>query len=145
MLEQILLSASVLATPLDQIQIDYDASSMVHGYEMRLSQDERDRIYQEIHFAVKKMNYYLKKADSEASKIKDVSIRDATVGAIEGAIAGLSGRTPYAVVIGGCLGALGHIAGNGYYHFSRSRDYLREAESFAYIADELQERLWRDE
>ena len=113
--------------------------------EMGLSQHERDRIWKEIHFAIKKMNYFLDRAHAEASQITDINCRNAMVGAIEGAVAGIGGGTAYSVVIFGCLGAIARISGDAYLHFAQSRDYVKESKCYAEIADTLEERLWRDE
>lgn len=110
-----------------------------------LSQNERDRIWNEIHFCIQKMNRALDDADREASKITDVDIEQATRAAISGAIAGISTRNVYGVVITSCLNTLGQIAGDSYYAFKRSKEFVRDAEYYAYKADDLQEKLWRDE
>ena len=124
---------------------DFNASASMHQSEMKLSDSERDKIFRQIQFAIQKMNTCMNKADSEASKITDLDIRSTTKAAIQGCICGLGGRSPYAVVVGGCLGALSHIGGEAYDHFCRCRDYIKDAEYYAYEADRLQEKLWRDE
>lgn len=124
--------------------IDYEASISMHQHNMVIGQKERDRIWQEIHLAVIRMRSCLSNADREASKITDVNIRRMTKSAIQGAIGGLAGRTPYTVIIGGCYGALAHIGGEAYSHFMKSRDHVQEAEVYARIADQLQKRLWLD-
>jgi hypothetical protein len=111
---------------------------------MSLSPQERDRIHQECKFAIKKMYSCMEMAEREARKITNVDIREATIGAIEGAVCGLGGRSPYTVIIGGCLGALARISGDSYRHFVQSKDFVRDAQAYARIADDLQERLWRD-
>ena len=90
------------------------------------------------------MNYYLDEADREASKIKDVDIRSTTKAVIQGCICGLASKNCYAIAVAGCLNGLADIAGNSYDHFVRAKDYVYDAERYAEIADELQERLWRD-
>lgn len=91
------------------------------------------------------MNICLDKADGEAAKIKDVDIEGATRAAIAGAITGLSTRSGYGVVISTCLNTLGAIAGDSYSHFRAAKGHVRDAQYYAERADELQERLWRDE
>lgn len=114
------------------------------GIERSMTQSERDRIWNEIHFAVKKMNSCMNRAEREVQQIYDIDVRDATFAVIEGAICGLGGGTAYSVVIGGCLGGLARIGANSHAHFRRAQDHVRDAESYAMIADDLQERLWRD-
>jgi hypothetical protein len=127
------------------IEVNIAASQIMHMYQMRLSDQERERIYNECQFAIKKMYRFMDKADREAQKIACIDVREATVSAVEGAICGLGGRTPYSVVIGGCLGALARIGGDSFRHFIACADYVEQAEMYAMIADDLQERLWRDE
>lgn len=133
----ILLTAPTLGQCLER-SFDYD------HYVAQLDDAERDRIWREIHFCIQRMNHYMKLADREANKITEFDVRSATVGVIEGTIAGLASANGYGVVIGGCLGGLARIAGDSYIHFIRSRDYVYEAEFYAYQADQLQEILWRD-
>ena len=125
--------------------ITYEASRTMYHLEMHLSDCERNKIMREIEFAINRMYGCLDCAEFEASMIADVDLREGAIGAIEGAIAGLGGRSPYTVVIGGCLGALSRLAGNSCRHYMRSRDYVEDARTYAKIADKLQERLWRDE
>lgn len=116
----------------------------IYAHEMGLSQQERDRLFREAEQCIRSMYKLMDKADSEAGKITDVSIRDATVAAIEGAICALAGRSAYACVVGACLSAIGRIAGDSYRHFQMSKEYVQEAKYYAKRADDLQERLWRD-
>jgi len=142
----VMLASSLLVTSpvsYDETVFDYETNSYYD--EMSLSDKERQRIHRECAFAINKMYACLDRANREASMITDINIRDCTQAAIEGAICGLAGRNVYSVVIGGCLGTMAHIGGNGYRHFHRSRDHVHQAEKYALIADELQERLWRDE
>jgi len=140
----VMLATALVCSP-DAFEVDNAASQMTHAYQMSLSAQERDRIWRECHFAVQKMNREMEQAEREARQITNVDIREATIGAIEGAVCGLSGYSPYTVVVGGCLGALARIGGDSYRHFARSKDHVRDAESYARIADALQERLWRDQ
>lgn len=136
-----LLAATMLATP-----IDCTPRGLLRGYhEARLSEAERDRIYQEIHLAVTRMYDCLDNADFYAGRISNIDVRNACKAAIQGAIAGLAGRNAYSVVIGACLGSLANIGGSAYEYFLISRDCVRDAEYYAWEADRLQERLWRDE
>jgi len=113
--------------------------------ECGLSQQQRDKIWNEIHFCVQRMHNNMDKAEREARQITDIDVEGATKAAIVGAVGGLSTGNPYGVVITSCLNTLGTIAGDSYWHFRESKKYVREAEYYAYRADELQERLWRDE
>jgi len=110
-----------------------------------LTNEERDRIWMEMHFCIKKMHYCLENAEREASYITNIDIEQATRAAITGAITGLTTRNIYGVAISVCLNTLGTIAGDFYIGFRNARDYVRSAEYFARRADELQERLWMDE
>lgn len=124
---------------------DFNGSAQVHEYTKEISDTDRDIIWRQMHVAVNRMNGYIQKADQEASSITEVNIRQTTKSIIKGCICCLGGRAQYSVVIGRCLGALSHVGGEAYDHFVRSRDYIKEAEFYAYEADRLNERLWRDE
>ena len=143
----LILATSLLCAPdsaLESLEMDCTSSQIVHMYEMRLSERERAKIHEKCKFAIQKMYRRLDLAEREARQIKDINIRNITVGIIEGAIGGLSGRSPYTVIVGGCLGALARVSGDAYVHFRNSKDHLQDAEEYARIADDLQERLWRD-
>ena len=127
-----------------QLAESVEHTETIYAHEMGLSQRERDQIFREAEQCIRSMYKLMDKADSEAAKITDVSIRDATVAAIEGAICALAGRSAYACVVGACLSAIGRIAGDSYRHFQKSKDYVQEAHRYAERADHLQERLWRD-
>ena len=149
------ISTALFITPLqsiDSIQaidpidsIDFHASRTMHMHKMHLSDQERQKIWQELNLCTMKMRRLLERADYEASQITDVNIREATKGAIQGAIFGIGGKTVYSIVIGGCLSALAYIGGEAFSHFCRAKDLVREAEFYAREADRLQERLWRDQ
>lgn len=132
-------TASILATGAMSLPVD------TPDIEYSLSEEERDRIWNEIHFAVCRMYGCLDQADREASEITDVNIEAATKAAIAGAIGGMSTRNVYGVFVTSCLNTLGCIAGDAYWHFRESKRCVEEAEYYAYRADQLQERLWRDE
>lgn len=138
------LTTALMCSPM-AIDVDYAASEMTHTHQMGLLPAERDKIRRECELAIQKMYGCLNQAEDRAWQIVNIDVRSATVGAIEGAIAGLSGRTPYTVIMGGLLGALARIGGDAYIHFEIARDLVKSAQRYAEIADELQERLWRDE
>lgn len=142
-------TASILATGAFDLptQIDYpECSHTQSDYpECSLTQKERDRIWDEIHFAIRRMNHCMAQADKEADLISDIDIEYATKAAISGAIAGISTRNVYGVFITSCLNTIGCIAGDAYWHFRESRRFVEQAEHYAYQADGLQERLWRDQ
>lgn len=135
---QIALSSAILSTSF------VSAEPCTAYCECALSDMERDKIWNEAHRAIQRMYNAMDKADEEASKITDVNIESATKAAIAGAVGGLSTRNPYGVVITCCLNTIGSIAGDSYWHFREAKRYVREAEYYAKLADELQERLWRD-
>jgi ribonuclease HII len=137
---QLLLGAMLMSAPIGYCECGCELE-VISG----LTQEQRNKLYNEIHFCIKKMNACLDKADAEAAKIKDVDIESATRAAIAGAITGLSTRSGYGVVISTCLNTLGAIAGDSYSHFKASKGHVRDAQYYAERADELQERLWRDE
>lgn len=139
----VMIAAALICCP-EPIDM-YDASQLMHSHEMYLSDYERDRIYRECLYWTERMYANLHEAERQALHIYDVDIREATVGAIEGAVCGMQGKTPYTVVIGGLLGAMARISGEAYRHWVDSKDYIQYAESCAKRADALQERLWRDE
>jgi len=116
----------------------------VQDYECELTKDQRDKIWNEIHFAIQRMHSNMDNAARESRHIKDLNIESATKAAIVGAIGGLSTKNAYGVAITSCLNTLGTIAGDAYWHFRESKRYVREAQYYAYRADELQEMLWRD-
>lgn len=145
MISSTAIACAICATAPAPAQVDYQSSLQMHAHKLKMSPQERDRIFREIQFAIKKMNICMDNADREASKITDIDIRQTTKAVIQGAICGLGGRSPYSVVIGGCLGALSHVGGEAYDHFVRSRDHVRDAEYYAYEADRLQEKLWMDD
>lgn len=149
------ISTALFITPLqavDSIQafdsidsVDFHASRTMHMHKMHLSDQEREKIWQELNLCTMKMRRLLEKADYHASRITDINVREFTKGAIQGAICGVSGKTMFSVVIGGCLGALAYIGGEAFDHFCDAQDLVREAEFYAREADRLQERLWRDQ
>lgn len=108
------------------------------------SQQERDRIWMELHFCIKKMRIYLERADREAAKILDIDTENAVRAAISGAIGGLATKSAYGMAISTCLSTLGSIAGDAYGHVRLCRIYVSEAKYFAFRADELQEQLWEN-
>lgn len=137
-MKRFILMVALMAAPLQ---------ACVHHAECCFSdsQSDRDRIWNEIHFCIKKMNLCLEDADREAAQISDVDIEKATRSAISGAIAGLSTRNAYGVVITACLNTLGEIAGESYSHYRKSKRHIEDAEYYAYRADELEEELlWGD-
>lgn len=140
---ELLAALSLISSDLDTSALD--AATAMHAHSLSLSQQERDQIWMEIHLAYKKMHSAMNMADAIAWEIPNVSVREATIGAIEGAIAGLAGRSACSVIIGGCLGAIAKISGEAYRNFCEARDHVREAEKWAKIAEALQEKLWRDE
>ena len=103
---------------------------------------EREMIWNEIHFATKKMNLHLGLAEKKARMIKDTSIKNLTAGAIEGAIAGLAGRSVASVVIGGCLGAISKLGGESYIYFRQSKAQVVAAHYYAKRIEDLEEQLW---
>lgn len=122
----------------------YDYPSYT-GQEYNLSQKERDRVILELKFTIKKLHGALDKADKEARQITDVDVEMATRAAIAGATASIKANSVYAGAIGVCLAVIGSIAGDSFIHFKRSRSHLQDAQYYAYHADELQERLWRNQ
>lgn len=124
-------------------EMDVVASQAMHCYAATLSDSERDRIRRECEFATRKMYYELNAAKREAGKICDTWARDAIEGAIEGAIAGLSGRSAPSVILGGLLGAMARIGAQSYHGYAESLQHVRDAEAYARRAEELQEQLWR--
>jgi hypothetical protein len=143
MISSTAIACAICATA--PVQIDFESSLQIHAHKIKMSPQERDRIFREIQFAIKKMNICMDNADREASKITNIDIRQTTKAVIQGAICGLGGRYPYAVVIGGCLGTLSHVGDEAYDHFVKSKDHVKDAEYYAYEADRLQEKLWMDD
>jgi len=113
--------------------------------ECQLTQNERDKIMRELKFTIKKLHSALGRADKEARLITDIDIEMATRGAIAGAAAGIQAGNVYGFAISTCLGTMGAIAGDSFIHFRNSRKHVQDAQYFAYYADELQERLWRNQ
>jgi len=142
MIDQLLVAAVLLGGSIEEV--DSHESLTTEDVVGFLTREERDKIYRAIHLAVNKMNRYMDLSEQEANLIFDVKIRNATLGCIQGCISGLATRNPYGVVISGCLGGFANIAGDSYTHFCRSRNYVRQAKIYGLVADELQERLWRD-
>jgi hypothetical protein len=138
---ELAIGAALLSCPID-MEKGFDAEGYWH--EEGLTKEERDKIWLEIHLCIKKMYIFMEKAEEEAKLITDIDVRDATVGAIEGAIAGFAGLRPYSIVVGACLGTLGRIAGSSYIHFVQSKDYVKEAAYFADRAQYLENKLWRN-
>ena len=136
----LLASAIIIALPPDCYGYDIDPT-----IQMELTDQERNRMWNEIHFCIKKMNGCLDNADREAAKITKVDIEQATRAAIAGAVTGIATKSAYGVVISTCLNTFGTIAGDSYAAFKRSRSYVKDAQYYAERADELQEALWRDE
>ena len=110
-------------------------------YCRRLTDRERQDIWDRCHFAIKKMNHYLEKAEEEAGKMSDCNTRELTVACIQGAIAGTSGKSPWAVIIGAVLNTICKQIGSSSKHYFKSIDYLEEAHYYAVYADELQIKL----
>lgn len=109
----------------------------------RLTDEQRQNIWIRIHFAIKKMYYWLEEAEKEAGQITDVDMRELMVAAVKGAIAGTSTRNPYAVAISAGLAVIAEQADCSLRHWLNARDCLREAEYYADVADDLQEKLLR--
>lgn len=141
MITNILAYSLCAACPQEAV---YDASIAMHSENLHLSEQERERIWREIHFAIKKMNVYMDKAYNESERINDINIRSATKSVVQGCICGLTSCNCYGIVIAGCLGGLSDIAGNYIDSFMRVQDYVQEAATYARIADDLQDRLWYD-
>lgn len=136
----LLASTMILCAPVDCYEYEIDPAT-----QMELNDKERNRIWNEIHFCIKKANLCLDAADREAAKITKVDIEQATRAAIAGAITGMATKSTYGVVISTCLNTLGSIAGDSYAAFKASKSCVRDAQYYADRADELQEKLWRDE
>ena len=131
-----------IATP---NEIDFVCSGKVHEFCCRLTYQERERIWNEMQFAIIRMFSSMEEAEKETAKILCPDVRETTKAVIQGAIGGLAGRSPYSVVVGACLGALAHISGEAYVHFNNACDYVENAKYWAWVADTLQDRLWMDE
>tara|TARA_R110000868_G_C10970190_1_gene769678 strand:- start:9544 stop:10014 length:471 start_codon:yes stop_codon:yes gene_type:complete len=155
MLNELLISAAFLGGmdfPLDietmsvgqepLVQNEESLTSREH-LEARLSREERAKIVRSWHLAVNKMNFLMDKSENEAQMIFEVNIRKSTVGLIQGAISGMASKNLYGVAVGACLGGFGAISGDSYVHFLKSRNYVKQAKFYAFIADELQQQLWR--
>ena len=145
MLEQAILASALIFNPVTDNAINFDSISKIEIPNRALTEEERDKIWREIHFTVQKMKFSLIQAEYFAKKIHEFDQKEAAVAAIQGAILGLSGGSPYSVIISSCLNTLAQIAGKKYCCYKKAKDYVLEAEFFAYHADELEERLWRDE
>ena len=139
------LAASLALSSICPAPTELQASAHMHAHSCSLSEQERTLIWNKTQFAVKKMYIALDYAEKEADKIKDINTRDLTKAAIQGAIGGLSGRSPYTVVICGCLAALSHIGGEAYDHFMNAREFIHDANYYAHEIDRLQRELWLDE
>jgi len=113
--------------------------------QFRLTDSERDLIYRQAQFAIKKMNLCIERAEREADKIYDWEVRDITRSAIQGAVCASPGRNGYAMAIGACINVLSYVSGELCDYFYNARDYMYDAKFYAYEADRLEERLWRDE
>jgi len=151
-LTALLLAAAVFGTGPDVVvdpdsYAEYlearDCAEWTIVYCRRLTDEQRENIWNRIHFSLKKMYYHLDEAEAEAKQITDVQVRQMTVGAVKGAIAGLSTKNPYQVAIGAALGALAEQADCSLRHFLESRWHLQQAEYYADVADDLQNKLLR--
>lgn len=109
-----------------------------------LTQEEREQIWNEIHFCVTKMYHHMDRAERKAPSIRDTSLRDVSIHAIQGAIGGIAGGNFYAMVIGSCLNTIAQCAGNYCASYYSMIDEIHIAKTWGYQADKLQERLWRD-
>jgi len=109
-----------------------------------LTDAERDRIWREWHFTVEKMNSAIKKSKNAAEKIKQLDVKRTVLSAIAGLITGIATRNVYGVLVSGCLNTIANIttdASDAYYESVR---HMSDADYYAWHADELQDRLWRD-
>lgn len=149
----LILASALLCTPVSadelytEIQLShvYSGTSAVHEYDAALTDEERQKLWDEWHFCIMKMHRCLDKSEEWANKITDVDLREVTVLAIKGAVGGLAGRSLYAAAIGALLNVLGDIGGEAYKTWRVSRDWVMLAGQWAENADYRQERLWRDE
>ena len=103
--------------------------------------EEAERILMEKHEHIIAMWEAMTMAEDEAMLIWDVDVRDATIAAIEGAIAAAPLGNLYSVALSACLNAIGRIAGESYDHFMNARAYLQEADCHAKEIDRLQAEL----
>jgi hypothetical protein len=113
--------------------------------ECYLTSQERDQIWMEIHFTVKKINMCLERAESEARLITNIDDESVVRGAVSGAIAGIASGSFFRATIGTCLATISRVACDSCVHYMRSRTHVQDADFYAYHADQLQDRLWRDE
>ena len=113
--------------------------------ECSLSQRERDRLWNEMQFCVRKINHHLNKAEQAAERIKDVDTRELCLAMLQGAIAGMQSRNTYHVVVSAIVAAVIKQVDSSARAYL---DYLDELESVEHYAKEFdwrQIKLWRDE
>lgn len=103
---------------------------------------KRERLWNEIHFAYKKMNIRLEKAETYAFNIKDLDARDFVDDVIKGCIAGIAGKSLASMAIGSALGAISFFACEYSHYCTDVRNCLTGAQKFAYIAESLEHQLW---
>tara|TARA_R110002126_G_scaffold55740_2_gene149473 strand:+ start:5435 stop:5863 length:429 start_codon:yes stop_codon:yes gene_type:complete len=139
-----LLLASVLFLT-DPMILEHEATYSVCQESKQLSDLEREQIVAKMHLAIIRMYSRLDKAEEISSYITDVNAKKLIKDALTGAIFGIGGKTPYSVVIGGFLGTIAHLSGHVYDAVWLTIDTIKDANSYAQIADDLQERLWMDE
>ena len=113
--------------------------------ECSLSQRERDRIWNEMQFCVKKINHHLAKAQTAAERIRDVDTRELCLAAIQGAVAGMQTRNTYAVVVTAIMTAVVKQVDSSARAYLDYLDELESVEHYAKEFDERQIRLWEDE
>jgi len=117
-----------------------------HPQTARLTQQERDKIWHEIHACVHFSENHLRKAHAAANRITDCEIREMIKNAIQGALFGFatSGNGYFALMTGASL-VVEEIVRSRVKYADRVLKEIKIAQRFATKADRLQEKLWRDQ
>lgn len=110
-----------------------------------LSQGERNKLWAEMQFCVKKINHHLAQAEKAAKRIKDVDNREMCLAMLQGAVVGMQTRNTYAVVVSAILTAVVKQVDSSARAYLDYLDELESVKMYAQEFDERQIKLWMDE
>jgi hypothetical protein len=129
------------------IESVYELLSREFGFNAYLTDGERAAIVREWERTIRAAVREAQEAEYFCSQLYDISASKKAIaaGAIAGAIAGLQSGTPGGVVVSACLASIANLVLDKNSVYQDMVRCLKKAEKLEKHADDLQERLWRDE
>ena len=117
-----------------------------HVAQKRLTEQERNKIWTEIHACVYFSENHFRRANAIANRIAVIEVRLIIKDASSGAIAGLAAtKTAYGAAVLSFVKSVEGIIERRANHVDRAIKEVQIAYRFAIKADKLQEKLWRDQ